>query len=175
MVLDWDPGFFTRWVPKLTITICNKITVKGLTWYRQSLLFSSPLKRTKSGCARRVLTSWTLGKDSSSHLMYHDLSDLKSLIRIQTISKECTLSDRQEREGFFKIFSFSCVPSGFLKWHKMYKKKINKAVTKGQQTGICHRVLSEETKRKMEPRKRSSCSILCLLMSTLRIPDNFKS
>ena len=26
MVLDWDSSFFTRWVPGLTITICNKIT-----------------------------------------------------------------------------------------------------------------------------------------------------
>ena len=26
MVLDWDSWFFTRWVPWLTITICNKIT-----------------------------------------------------------------------------------------------------------------------------------------------------
>ena len=26
MVLDWDSWFFTRWVPGLAITICNKIT-----------------------------------------------------------------------------------------------------------------------------------------------------
>ena len=26
MVLHWDSWFFTRWIPGLTITICNKIT-----------------------------------------------------------------------------------------------------------------------------------------------------
>ena len=30
LVLDWDSWFFTRWVPGLTITICNKITVHFL-------------------------------------------------------------------------------------------------------------------------------------------------
>ena len=44
----------------------------------------------------------TLGKDPSGHLMYHNLNDLKSMILIRTISKGCTLSDRQERESFFK-------------------------------------------------------------------------
>ena len=92
----------------------------------------------------------TLGKDLSGHLMYHDLSDLESLILIQTISKGCSLSDRQEREGFFKTFRSSRVPPRFWKWHKSYKKKINKDVAKGQQTGNCPRLLSEETKRKME-------------------------
>ena len=27
LVLDWDSWFFTKWVPGLAITICNKITV----------------------------------------------------------------------------------------------------------------------------------------------------
>ena len=52
-------------------------------------------------------TKATLGKYSSGNLMCHDLSDLESLILIRTISKECTLSDRQERERFFKTFRSS--------------------------------------------------------------------
>ena len=29
LVLDWNSWFFTGWVPRLTITICNKITVNA--------------------------------------------------------------------------------------------------------------------------------------------------
>ena len=30
LVMDWDSWFFARWIPELTITICNKITVHFL-------------------------------------------------------------------------------------------------------------------------------------------------
>ena len=42
LVLHWDPWFFTRWVPELTITICKKITV-------EALIISQLMEVTQSG------------------------------------------------------------------------------------------------------------------------------
>ena len=39
MVLDWDSWCFTRWVPGLTVTICNKITVLTIKNNTSLILF----------------------------------------------------------------------------------------------------------------------------------------
>ena len=158
--LDWGSWFFTRWVPGLTIYYLLQNHCQRFDVIQAEPPFLLPTQEDKRKlCSRGAHiivhqrnweTKATLGKDSSGHLMCHDLSDLKSLILIRTISKECTLSDRQEREGFFKTFISSWVPPGFLNDKKGTKRKLTRVSLRDNTQGFVSGFFQRKRKGKWD-------------------------
>ena len=97
--LNWDSWFFTRWVPGLTITMRNKITAKGLMWWKQSLSFSSPLKKTKGSSAHRVLTSQHIKGTGKQKLPWERIHQVIWFAMIWVISNHSSWSRPSQRNA----------------------------------------------------------------------------
>ena len=106
LVLDWDSWFFTRWVPGLTITICNKITDTDDGCYPDlDLSASDCLFHEKKLCQPVRSTSQMMV------VTHHEYG--VSVLVLQTLLHQVTSSGIAKCQLFskvtFKLFQFVCL------------------------------------------------------------------
>ena len=97
LVLDWDSWLFIRWVPRLTITICNKVTLVGRkidavhSWHSIMTVFRVhgivSLKLLLVFCLMNLHIQGLLGQ----YIFLHILCLLINyVVNIQSLSFTCT-------------------------------------------------------------------------------------
>ena len=73
LVMERDSWFFTRWVPGLTITICNKITAECMS-YKDVVFTESQIEGVKKGRGQLLVSV----KRDSTHFETNNLKSIDS-------------------------------------------------------------------------------------------------